>query len=69
MVKPDGSLLTAGHFVPAAEQMGIVHLVDRIAPANAPVIEDKPAKAEKPAKAQKQAKAEKPGKPAKKAAE
>jgi diguanylate cyclase (GGDEF)-like protein len=31
MVKPDGSLLTAGHFVPAAEQMGIVHLVDRFA--------------------------------------
>ncbi|HVW73470.1 MAG TPA: bifunctional diguanylate cyclase/phosphodiesterase [Rhizomicrobium sp.] len=31
MVKPDGSVLTAGHFVPAAEQMGIVHLVDRFA--------------------------------------
>ena len=31
MVKPDGSLVTAGHFVPAAEQMGIVHLVDRFA--------------------------------------
>jgi len=31
MVKPDGSLITAGHFVPAAEQMGIVHLVDRFA--------------------------------------
>ena len=31
MVKPDGSILTAGHFVPAAEQMGIVHLVDRFA--------------------------------------
>jgi EAL domain-containing protein (putative c-di-GMP-specific phosphodiesterase class I) len=29
MVKPDGSILTAGHFVPAAEQMGIVHLIDR----------------------------------------
>jgi diguanylate cyclase (GGDEF)-like protein len=29
MIKPDGSVLTAGHFVPAAEQMGIVHLVDR----------------------------------------
>jgi diguanylate cyclase (GGDEF)-like protein len=27
--KPDGSILTAGHFVPACEQMGIVHLVDR----------------------------------------
>ncbi|HEY4076452.1 MAG TPA: EAL domain-containing protein [Rhizomicrobium sp.] len=31
MVKPDGSILTAGHFVPAAEQMGIVHLIDRFA--------------------------------------
>jgi diguanylate cyclase (GGDEF)-like protein len=31
IVKPDGSILTAGHFVPAAEQMGIVHLVDRFA--------------------------------------
>ena len=31
MVKPDGSILAAGHFVPAAEQMGIVHLVDRFA--------------------------------------
>lgn len=31
MVKPDGSVLTAGHFVPASEQMGIVHLVDRFA--------------------------------------
>jgi EAL domain-containing protein (putative c-di-GMP-specific phosphodiesterase class I) len=31
MVKPDGSILTAGHFVPATEQMGIVHLVDRFA--------------------------------------
>ncbi len=31
MVKPDGGILTAGHFVPAAEQMGIVHLVDRFA--------------------------------------
>src|SRR5579863_8770625 len=29
MIKPDGSILTAGHFVPAAEQMGIVHLIDR----------------------------------------
>jgi diguanylate cyclase (GGDEF)-like protein len=31
MVKPDGEVLTAGHFVPAAEQMGIVHLIDRFA--------------------------------------
>ena len=31
MVRPDGSVATAGHFVPAAEQMGIVHLVDRFA--------------------------------------
>jgi len=31
MAKPDGSILTAGHFVPAAEQMGIIHLVDRFA--------------------------------------
>ncbi len=31
MVKPDGSILTAGHFIPAAEQMGIVQLVDRFA--------------------------------------
>jgi diguanylate cyclase (GGDEF)-like protein len=31
MIKPDGSVLTAGHFVPAAEQMCIVHLVDRFA--------------------------------------
>ena len=31
MVKPDGSVLSAGHFVPAAEQMGMVHLVDRFA--------------------------------------
>ena len=31
MAKPDGSVLSAGHFVPAAEQMGIVHLVDRFA--------------------------------------
>jgi len=31
MAKPDGSILTAGHFVPAAEQMGIVHMVDRFA--------------------------------------
>jgi diguanylate cyclase (GGDEF)-like protein len=31
LIKPDGSILTAGHFVPACEQMGIVHLVDRFA--------------------------------------
>jgi EAL domain-containing protein (putative c-di-GMP-specific phosphodiesterase class I) len=31
MIRPDGSIATAGHFVPAAEQMGIVHLVDRFA--------------------------------------
>ena len=31
MVKPDGAIITAGYFVPAAEQMGIVHLVDRFA--------------------------------------
>lgn len=31
MVRPDGSVATAGHFVPATEQMGIVHLVDRFA--------------------------------------
>ena len=31
MIKPDGSILTAGHFVPATEQMGIVHMVDRFA--------------------------------------
>lgn len=50
--------------------MAIVQLVDRVAPANAPVAEDKPAAA-KPAKAEKKAKAEKaekPAKPAKKAA-
>jgi len=29
MIKTDGSILSAGHFIPAAEQMGIVHLVDR----------------------------------------
>jgi len=34
MVKPDGSIATAGNFVPAAEQMGIVHLVDRFALEN-----------------------------------
>jgi len=31
LARPDGSIVTAGHFVPAAEQMGIVHLVDRFA--------------------------------------
>ncbi|HUE65103.1 MAG TPA: GGDEF domain-containing protein [Rhizomicrobium sp.] len=31
MVKPDGSIVAAGSFVPAAEQMGIVNLVDRFA--------------------------------------
>jgi len=31
MIKPDGEVLTAGYFVPAAEQMGIVHLIDRFA--------------------------------------
>ena len=29
MVKPDGSIATAGQFVPAAEQLGLVRLVDR----------------------------------------
>ena len=31
MVRPDGEIVTAGYFVPAAEQMGIVHLMDRFA--------------------------------------
>ena len=31
LVKPDGQVVTAGYFVPAAEQMGIVHLIDRFA--------------------------------------
>jgi diguanylate cyclase (GGDEF)-like protein len=31
MAKPDGTIVSAGYFVPAAEQMGIVHLVDRFA--------------------------------------
>ena len=31
MLRPDGQEVTAGYFVPAAEQMGIVHLVDRFA--------------------------------------
>ncbi len=29
MVKPDGSIATAGQFIPAAEQLGLVRLVDR----------------------------------------
>jgi len=29
MVKPDGTLASAGHFIPAAEQLGLVRLVDR----------------------------------------
>jgi diguanylate cyclase (GGDEF)-like protein len=31
LVRPDGGIVSAGHFVPAAEQMGIVHLIDRFA--------------------------------------
>ena len=31
MTRPDGEVMTAGYFVPAAEQMGIVHLIDRFA--------------------------------------
>jgi diguanylate cyclase (GGDEF)-like protein len=31
LLRPDGQEITAGYFVPAAEQMGIVHLVDRFA--------------------------------------
>jgi EAL domain-containing protein (putative c-di-GMP-specific phosphodiesterase class I) len=31
MKRTDGSTVTAGYFVPAAEQMGIVHLIDRFA--------------------------------------
>ncbi len=31
LIRPDGSVQTAGLFVPACEQMGIVHLVDRFA--------------------------------------
>ncbi len=31
LAQPDGAILTAGHFVPSCEQMGIVHLVDRFA--------------------------------------
>jgi diguanylate cyclase (GGDEF)-like protein len=29
MVRPDGSIAPAGHFIPAAEQLGLVRLVDR----------------------------------------
>lgn len=29
MIKPDGSIAPAGHFIPAAEQLGLVRLVDR----------------------------------------
>ena len=29
MVRPDGSVVGAGHFIPAAEQMGLIRLVDR----------------------------------------
>jgi diguanylate cyclase (GGDEF)-like protein len=31
LIRPDGQVMTAGYFVPAAEQMGIVHLADRFA--------------------------------------
>ncbi len=31
MARRDGSIISAGHFVPAAEQLGIVHLIDRFA--------------------------------------
>ena len=31
MIRPNGEVLTAGYFIPAAEHMGIVHLVDRFA--------------------------------------
>lgn len=31
LVRPDGHVETAGYFVPAAEQMGIVHLIDQFA--------------------------------------
>ena len=31
MMRPDGQMVTAGYFVPAAEQMGIVQLIDRFA--------------------------------------
>jgi diguanylate cyclase (GGDEF)-like protein len=31
MTRKDGEIVTAGYFVPAAEQLGIVHLIDRFA--------------------------------------
>jgi EAL domain-containing protein (putative c-di-GMP-specific phosphodiesterase class I) len=31
LIREDGQVLSAGYFIPAAEQMGIVHLVDRFA--------------------------------------
>jgi len=31
LARPDGEVMTASYFVPAAEQMGIVHLIDRFA--------------------------------------
>jgi diguanylate cyclase (GGDEF)-like protein len=31
LLRPDGQEINAGYFIPAAEQMGIVHLVDRFA--------------------------------------
>jgi diguanylate cyclase (GGDEF)-like protein len=31
MIRPDGSIATAGQFIPAAEQLGLVRLVDRYA--------------------------------------
>jgi diguanylate cyclase (GGDEF)-like protein len=31
MVRPDGTIAPAGHFIPAAEQLGLVRLVDRCA--------------------------------------
>jgi EAL domain-containing protein (putative c-di-GMP-specific phosphodiesterase class I) len=29
MLRPDGTVVSASHFIPAAEQLGLVHLVDR----------------------------------------
>jgi diguanylate cyclase (GGDEF)-like protein len=29
MLRPDGTVVSAGHFIPAVEQLGLVHLVDR----------------------------------------
>jgi len=31
LARPDGEVMTAGYFIPAAEQMGIIHLIDRFA--------------------------------------